>query len=73
MHYKNSSVVLPKELISGKSEMEPGMNEGLRLLKPGARAILIIPPFLGYGLIGDRKKIPSRSIIVYNVNILRPE
>jgi len=63
----------PKELILGKSEMEPGMNEGLRLLKPGAEAILIIPPFLGYGLVGDRKKIPSRAIIVYNVNILRPE
>ena len=63
----------PKELILGKSEMEPGMNEGLRMLKPGAEALFIIPPFLGYGLVGDRKKIPSRAIIVYNVNILRPK
>jgi FKBP-type peptidyl-prolyl cis-trans isomerase len=61
----------PKELILGKSEMEPGLNEGLRLLKPGAEAIFIIPPFLAYGLIGDRKLIPSRAVIVYNVNILR--
>jgi FKBP-type peptidyl-prolyl cis-trans isomerase len=61
----------PKEVILGKSEMESGLNEGLRLLKPGAEAILIIPPYLAYGLIGDRKMIPSRAVIVYNVNILR--
>ena len=63
----------PKEVILGKSEMEPGLNEGLRLLKPGAEAILIIPPYLAYGLIGDRKMIPSRAVIVYNVNILQPK
>jgi FKBP-type peptidyl-prolyl cis-trans isomerase FkpA len=61
----------PKKLILGKSEMESGMNEGLRLLKPGAEAVFIIPPFLAYGLIGDRKMIPPRAIIVYNVNILQ--
>lgn len=60
----------PKEVIIGRSEIEPGLNEGLRLLKPGAEAIFIIPPFLAYGLIGDRKMIPPRAIIVYNVNIL---
>jgi FKBP-type peptidyl-prolyl cis-trans isomerase FkpA len=63
----------PKELILGKSAIEPGMNEGLRLLKPGAEAIFIFPPFLAYGLIGDQKMIPPQAIIVYNVNILRVE
>lgn len=62
-----------KELVLGKSSMEAGMNEGLRLLKPGAQAIFIIPPFMAYGLPGDGKMIPSRAVIVYNVNILRPE
>jgi FKBP-type peptidyl-prolyl cis-trans isomerase FkpA len=60
----------PKEVVLGRSEMEPGLNEGLRLLKPGAEAIFIIPPFLGFGLVGDRKMIPSRAIIVYKINIL---
>jgi FKBP-type peptidyl-prolyl cis-trans isomerase FkpA len=59
-----------KEVILGRSKIEPGLNEGLRRLKPGAEAIFIIPPYLAYGLIGDRKKIPSRAIIVYYVNIL---
>jgi FKBP-type peptidyl-prolyl cis-trans isomerase len=61
----------PKEVILGKSEMESGLNEGLRRLKPGSEAIFIIPPFLAYGLRGDGKMIPSRAIIVYKVNILR--
>lgn len=61
----------PKEVILGRSEMEPGLNEGLRLLKPGAEAVFIIPPFLAWGFVGDRKMIPSRAVIVYNVNILQ--
>lgn len=61
----------PKAVVLGKSAIEPGLNEGLRLLSPGAEAIFIIPPFLAYGLIGDRKMIPSRAVIVYNVNILQ--
>jgi FKBP-type peptidyl-prolyl cis-trans isomerase len=63
----------PKVLILGRSEMEPGLNEGLRLLKPGSEAIFIIPPYLAFGLPGDGKMIPSRAVIVYNVNILQPE
>jgi FKBP-type peptidyl-prolyl cis-trans isomerase len=62
-----------KELILGRSQMEPGMNEGLRLLNPGAQALFIMPPFLAYGLLGDGKMIHSREVIVYKVNILRPE
>jgi FKBP-type peptidyl-prolyl cis-trans isomerase len=59
----------PKELILGRSEMEAGLNEGLRLLRPGSEAIFIIPPFLAYGLIGDRKLIPPRAVLVYHVRI----
>lgn len=62
----------PKEIILGRSKIEAGLNQGLRLLKPGSRAIFILPPFLAYGLKGDGVKIPSRAIIVYNISILRP-
>ena len=58
-----------KELILGESVIEAGLNEGLRLLKPGSEAIFIIPPFLAYGLPGDRKLIPPRAVLVYSVNI----
>jgi FKBP-type peptidyl-prolyl cis-trans isomerase FkpA len=59
----------PREYVLGRSEMESGLNEGLRLLKPGAEAIFIIPPFLAYGLIGDRKSIPPRAVLVYTVTV----
>ncbi len=59
----------PKEFVMGKSEMEAGLNEGLRMMRPGAEAIFILPPFLAYGLIGDGNKIPSRSIIVYEISL----
>jgi FKBP-type peptidyl-prolyl cis-trans isomerase FkpA len=60
----------PKEIILGRSEVEAGLTEGLRMLKPGAEAIFILPPFLAYGLLGDGEKIPSRAVIVYNITIL---
>ena len=59
----------PRELILGRGEIEAGLNEGLRLLNPGSEAIFIIPPFLAYGLIGDRKLIPPRAVLVYNVKV----
>ena len=67
----SSKDIGPKEVVLGRSDIEQGLNEGLRLLKPGAEAILIIPSYLAYGFVGDRKMIPSRAVIVYNVNILQ--
>ena len=65
----SSSDLGPKEIVLGKTDIEPGLNEGLRLLKPGGEALFILPPFLAYGLVGDGKKIPPRTIIVYKVSI----
>lgn len=60
----------PKEIVMGKSPVEAGLDEGLRLLKPGAEALFIIPPYLAHGLLGDRNKIPPRSVVVYHIRIL---
>ena len=57
----------PKEVILGRSDVEAGLNEGLRMLKPGGEAIFILPPFLAYGLVGDGKRIPSRAVVVYDI------
>ncbi|NSW94416.1 MAG: FKBP-type peptidyl-prolyl cis-trans isomerase [Bacteroidales bacterium] len=61
----------PKEIVIGKTKIEQGLDQGLRMLKRGSEAILIIPPFLGYGFVGDGGKIPPRSIIVYKIKILK--
>jgi FKBP-type peptidyl-prolyl cis-trans isomerase FkpA len=65
----SSAELGPKEIVLGKTDLEQGINEGLRLLKFGAEAIFIMPPFLAYGLVGDGKKIPPRVTIVYRVRI----
>ncbi len=59
----------PKEVIVGRSGIEPGLEQGLRLLKPGAEALFIIPPFLGWGIPGDGKKIPPRAVLVYDIKV----
>ncbi len=69
-HCYSSKDLGPKEIIIERSQLETGLNEGLRMLKRGGTAIFIIPPFLAYGLVGDGKKIPPRSILIYNVYIL---
>jgi FKBP-type peptidyl-prolyl cis-trans isomerase FkpA len=60
----------PKEVILGRSEIEAGLSQGLRMLKPGGEAIFILPPFMAYGLVGDGKRIPSRAVVVYNISLL---
>ncbi len=63
----------PKEIVMGKSPVEAGLDEGLRLLKPGGEAVFVIPPYLAHGLLGDRNKIPPRSVVVYYIKIYSRE
>ncbi|MGQ9619726.1 MAG: FKBP-type peptidyl-prolyl cis-trans isomerase [Bacteroidales bacterium] len=60
----------PKSIVLGKSIIEAGLLEGLKLLKPGGEALFIIPPYLAWGIPGDGKAIPSRAILVYEIKIL---
>lgn len=53
----------------GKTDIPAGLNQGVKLLGQGSEAVLIIPGYLGYGLLGDENKIPGRSILVYNVKV----
>ncbi len=60
----------PKFIKVGTQEEIRGLYEGLKLLREGDKARFIIPPHLAYGLLGDDKKIPKRSIIYYRLNLL---
>jgi FKBP-type peptidyl-prolyl cis-trans isomerase len=66
----SSEITGPREVTVGKTEIEAGLSEGLKMLKPGGKALFIIPSFLAYGLLGDDKKIPPRAVIVYEIEIL---
>ena len=59
----------PKKFRVGKGGVETGLDEGIRMLRVGDKARFILPPHLAHGLIGDEDKIPSRSIILYEVEL----
>lgn len=63
----------PEEVIIGRSAIAAGLNEGLKMLKPGGEAVFVIPPFLAYGLKGDGNKIPARSVLVYEIKIINKQ
>ena len=47
-----------------------GWTEGLQLMKVGGKAILTIPPELGYGAWGSGDAIPPQSTLVFEVELL---
>ncbi len=63
----------PKTFIAGHGSVERGLEEGILLMRQGDKARLILPPFLAYGVPGDRKMIPPRSVIVYDIEVLKVE
>ncbi len=59
----------PMEVIVGKGGVESGVEEGLKHLRKGAKAVFLIPPHLGHGNFGDRDRIPGNSVLIYRVVI----
>ncbi len=59
----------PKTFMVGADEVESGIHIGVRFLKNGDKAILLIPSHLAHGLLGDMKKIPPQMPIVYDIHI----
>ena len=57
------------ELKVDQSEAESGLQEALKLLKEGDRAMLLIPSHLAHGLIGDQDKIPPLSTLLVDVTL----
>jgi len=61
----------PEEFTIGEDYAESGLHEGIQLMYEGDKAIIIIPSHLAHGLAGDLKKIPIRSTIVYDVELVK--
>lgn len=54
----------------GQGSVIQGWDEGFALLQPGAKALLIIPPDLGYGTFGSPPTIPADATLVFDVELL---
>lgn len=59
-----------KEFMIGKGGVESGLEEGILLLRVGDHAKFIIPSHLGFGLLGDQDRVPPKSTLIYDVELL---
>lgn len=60
----------PEEFLVEHDDVESGLHEGIQYLKVGSKAKLIIPSHLAHGLLGDLNKIPPRSTVIYDIELL---
>ena len=59
-----------KSFLIGKGGVESGLEEGILLMKQGEKARFIMPPYQAHGLLGDMKKIPARSTVLYEIELV---
>jgi FKBP-type peptidyl-prolyl cis-trans isomerase FkpA len=61
----------PREIVIGRTSTEAGLDEGLRMLRGGSKAVFIIPSYLAHGLLGDGDGIPPRAVLVYSLKVIK--
>ena len=54
----------------GHGAVENGLEEGILMMRNQEKYRFIMPPHKAHGLLGDLKKIPARSTIIYYVEII---
>ncbi len=54
----------------GHNREVSGMDEAIMKMQIGDKAKFIMPPHLAHGLVGDRKKIPARATIIYDIELI---
>jgi FKBP-type peptidyl-prolyl cis-trans isomerase len=59
-----------EEFVIDKSDIESGVQEGIKKMRVGDKAKLIIPSHLAHGLIGDMDKIPPLTVIVVDIHLI---
>ncbi len=59
-----------KKFVAGKGTEINGLEEAVMSLGKGGKAIAILPPHLAYGLVGDDNKIPGRTIIRIDFDVV---
>ncbi|HWB62520.1 MAG TPA: FKBP-type peptidyl-prolyl cis-trans isomerase, partial [Chitinophagales bacterium] len=60
----------PLPLMLGVGKVIPGWDEGIALLKQGAKAKLIIPFYLAYGDQAMGNDIPAKSDLIFDVELV---
>lgn len=65
----------PFKFTIGDPNVIPGWNEGLQLMSAGEKAVLILPPSLGYGKAGYKDDdgkvlVPQNSYMIFQVELI---
>lgn len=60
----------PLEFVIGDKDVPRGIEEAVMLMREGDKAKIIVPSHLGYGLLGDKDKIPSNSSLYIELELL---
>ena len=68
--YKTDTLQVDQFLVD-RSQVESGIQEGIKLMKEGEKAVFILPSNLAHGLLGDFEKIPPMSPIVVNLELIK--
>lgn len=54
-----------------KSNVETGVQEGIKYMSVGDKAKFIVPSHLGHGLLGDFRKIPPLQVLVIDIELVK--
>ena len=60
----------PFDFPIGKGKVIRGWDEGVASMKVGGKRTLIIPPGLGYGVMGSGDSIPPGATLIFEVELL---
>ena len=61
----------PLRFVVDHEDVPAGLNEFVQLMKPGDKAMLIVPSYQGYGVAGDGNKVPARATLIYDLELIR--
>lgn len=59
-----------RTFVVGADNLETGLHEAIQLMKDREKAILVLPSHLAFGLIGDRDKIPPKTAVAYEIEVV---
>jgi FKBP-type peptidyl-prolyl cis-trans isomerase len=67
----NANKTKPLTIKIGQDAAVPtGIHQGILLLHSGDRAKFILPSHLAFGLTGDQNKVPPKSTLVYDIQLV---
>jgi len=52
---------------------ESGLHEAIKKMRAGDKAKIILPSHLAFGVAGDQNRIPQKSSVVYDLELVRVE